>query len=172
MIITIHWPHSFNCYTTLTADFADSAMTPRLILRHRRQTPRLPSRESPGHARLALLIYPIKRCVARRSYQINLHRAAFLSDQPRIARRSCQIMTISYIVYQSLFSRRVQQTNLIAVYCSLCRIAYQPIIQRLLNLTPVYFKPAWLSLFSSIRRLNTHVSLKAIKIIFHPIPFL
>jgi len=58
-------------YTTLTAAFADSAMTPRLILRHRGQTPRLPSREALGHARLAILIYPIKRRVARRSYQIN-----------------------------------------------------------------------------------------------------
>ena len=64
-------PTTACCYTTLTAAFADSAMTPRLILRHRGQTPRLPSRESLGHARLALLIYPIKRRVARRSYQIN-----------------------------------------------------------------------------------------------------
>jgi len=55
-------------YTTLTPAFADSAMTPRLILRHRGQTPRLPSRESLGHARLFLSDQP---SIERRSYQIN-----------------------------------------------------------------------------------------------------
>jgi len=35
-------------YTTHHVDFADSAMTPRLILRHRGQTLRLPSREIAG----------------------------------------------------------------------------------------------------------------------------
>jgi len=95
-------------YTTLTADFADSVMTPRLILRHRGQTPRLPS---PGHARLALLIKLIKRRIVRRSYQMNPASRGVLSDQPRITRRSCQIMTISYIVYQTLFSHRIQKTT-------------------------------------------------------------
>jgi len=70
-LLIAHKSRLFFTYTTLTAAFADSAMTPRLILRHRGQTPRLPSPESLGHARLALLIYPIKRRVARRSYQIN-----------------------------------------------------------------------------------------------------
>ena len=73
-------------YTTLTVDFADSAMTQRLILRHRGQTPHLPSRQSPSHAMLALLIYPIKRRIARCSIRSTSHHAAFLSDHEYLIR--------------------------------------------------------------------------------------
>jgi len=60
---TFNYNNKVNTQCTLR-DFADSAMIPRLIVRHSGQTSRLSSRENASHHSFALLILLIKCCVA------------------------------------------------------------------------------------------------------------